>query len=102
MQFYMISVRNVIFVVVVNIFKDVKAREGQERNYTTATMLKNRLKIGSIMESKVLLKTFQISPNGLLPNNEPIITLLLNTDMLILVGRVYKNFTQPYIPVIKT
>jgi len=82
-----------------NNFQDVKAREGQEKNFTTATMLKHRLRIGTLMESKVLLKTFQISPNGLLPNNEPIIALLINTDMLILVGRVYKSFTQPFIPV---
>ncbi len=62
-------------------------------------MLMYKFKIGSIVESKLLLKSFQLSPSGLLPGNEPIIALLLNIDVLILVGRAHKNFTQPYLPV---
>jgi len=75
-----------------------KARENQERNYTTASMLRYRFRISSIMESKLLMKSFKISPNGLLPGNEPILALLLNIDTLILMGRVPRSFMEHYTP----
>jgi len=51
------------------------------------------------MESKLLLKAFRISPNGLLPGNEAIMALLLNIDTLILMGKISENYIEHYVPV---
>jgi hypothetical protein len=73
-----------------------QSRENQVRNFTRPEMLISRFRISSLIESRVILKLFAVSPVGLLAGYEPIISILLNNGMFMLLGKSEKDFVRSY------